>query len=282
MSLLVKQDEKPLPQFSVLMSVYFKEKPQYLRSSLESVFHQTLPATEVILVCDGPLTPELYNIIDTYKSNYPSLKTIQLEKNEGLGNAMNIGLKHCQYELIIRMDTDDIAYPQRFYKQVKTMHERPDIDVMSSYIDEFIDNPQKIESVKRLPTDDIKLAKYSKYRCPVNHPSSIFRKKSITESGGYRHMLYFEDYFLWARVLMNGGKLYCMPESLLAFRMNKDTYERRRGLRYIKCELYLQKELHQIGFTNTYEYIRNLFLRVPPRLLPSNFLSLIYKRLLRR
>ena len=100
--------------FSVLMSVYYKERPEQLRESLDSVFSQTLLPTEVVLVEDGPLTPGLYNEIERFKSACPQLKVVRLHENGGLGKALNEGLKHCSYDLVARMDSDDICFPDRF------------------------------------------------------------------------------------------------------------------------------------------------------------------------
>ena len=69
-------------KFSVLMSVYFKENPEYMRLALKSVIEdQTLKPAEVILVEDGPLTDKLYRVIDEFKKKYPDiLKTVPIKK----------------------------------------------------------------------------------------------------------------------------------------------------------------------------------------------------------
>ncbi|WP_240058531.1 glycosyltransferase, partial [Bacteroides uniformis] len=94
----------------------YKEKPIYLKSALDSVLNQTLPPSEIILIKDGPLTVELEKVLSSYDTNL--LKIIPLPNNLGLSKALNIGLKHCSYEFVARMDTDDICYPSRFEKQV--------------------------------------------------------------------------------------------------------------------------------------------------------------------
>ena len=106
-------------QFSVLLSLYYKEKGEYLRQSLDSIFNQTLKPDEVILVEDGPLTEALYEVLSEYSNIYSNFKIVRLEKNGGLGNALNIGLAHCSFDLVARMDTDDIAKPDRFEKEIK-------------------------------------------------------------------------------------------------------------------------------------------------------------------
>ena len=78
--------------FSVLMSVYAKENPQYLKEALDSVFSQSLPPGEVVLVEDGRLTEGLYAEIRSQQRLHPQLKTVELEENQQLGRALGIGL----------------------------------------------------------------------------------------------------------------------------------------------------------------------------------------------
>ena len=124
-------------RFSVLLSLYYKENPIFLRESLHSVFGQTLQPDEVILVEDGPLTPALYEVVEEFAGRHSTIKRIVLEKNRGLGNALSEGLKHCSCDLVARMDTDDICKPERFAKQVTFMENHPEIDVVGAWIDEF-------------------------------------------------------------------------------------------------------------------------------------------------
>ena len=98
-------------KFSVLLSVYRKEQPAYLRQSLDSIFTQTLLPDEVVLVKDGPLTDALDEVAEDYCRKYPVIRVVPLSENQGLGRALNEGLKHCSYDLVTRMDTDDVAKP---------------------------------------------------------------------------------------------------------------------------------------------------------------------------
>ena len=102
--------EIKLPQYSVLMSVYFKEKPEHLAKSLDSMFNQSVAPNEIVLVEDGPLTEELYEVLDVYLQKYPDIfKRVVNEANLGLGKALNRGIEVCKNELVARMDTDDIS-----------------------------------------------------------------------------------------------------------------------------------------------------------------------------
>ena len=149
-----------MQDFSVLLSVYGGEKGEFLRRSLASVFNQTVLAQEVVLVEDGPLTEDLYSIIEEFRIRQLGLKIVFLSQNQGLGKALNEGLKHCSYDLVARMDTDDIAKPNRFEKQVKVFEEHPELDLVGAWIDEFEGTPQHILSVRKVPETSEEIREY--------------------------------------------------------------------------------------------------------------------------
>ena len=272
-------------RFSVLMSVYAKEKPAYLHESLKSVFNQTLLPTEVVLVEDGPLTEDLEKVVDGFAKRYDSLKIIKLEKNVGLGKALNIGTKKCACEYIARMDSDDICFPDRFKKQVEYLNDHPDIDVLGSWTQEFTedsDGQMHLYALKKFPLTVWENFKYSLSRCPVEHPAVILRKDAVIKAGGYQKFYLFEDYYLWARMFVNGSKFANIGEPLLYFRMTPDSYKRRGGLKYAKSEAKALFEFYKMGFLSKTEYYRALIERMPVRLLPNYVRQLIYQRFLRR
>lgn len=267
--------------FSVLMSLYYKEHPDYLRQSLYSVFNQSLPPNEVVLVEDGPLTDELYEVLKEYETRYPEFKRVPLPVNGGLGKALNEGLKHCSYELVARMDTDDIAVKDRFEKQIRTFSIYPDADVVSCWINEFETDPSNIISTRKLPEFPYELFKYGKKRCPVNHPAVVFRKSAVLFAGGYRHFPLFEDYYLWVRLLLNGAKFYNIQESLLLFRTSPDMFRRRGGLKHALEEIRFQNFIRRIGYIGYLRMSINIAIRFTTRVVPNSLRSFIYKKLLR-
>lgn len=268
--------------FSVLMSLYAKEHTDYLRQSLESVFNQTLPPDEVILVEDGPLTSELYSVVNEFAQKHNELKIINIEKNGGLGRALNEGLKHCSHELVARMDTDDISLPDRFEKEVSFMNSHPEIDVCSAWIAEFDeDNPDDIISIKKLPETHDELYKYGKFRCPINHPVSIFRKKAVIDSGSYQHIRLFEDYYLWGRMMVKGYKFHNIQETLLKFRLSPQMYSRRGGLKYALTEINLINKFRKIGYVDFLSSVFAIISRFIVRIIPNSTRKLIYTKLLR-
>lgn len=268
--------------FSVLLSVYRKESPTYLKESLDSILSQTVLPTEIILVEDGPLSDELYGVINLYSEQRACLKRISLSVNQGLGKALNEGLKHCSYDIIARMDTDDIAKPDRFEKQLKIFQEYPEVDVVGAWIDEFEGDISHVVSVRKLPEGHEGILRFAKKRNPVNHPVVMFRKESVLAVGGYQHFPLFEDYYLWVRMLMNGAKFYNMQESLLYFRSSSDMFKRRGGWGYINTEIRFQNFLLKSHFITWGGYLQNMVVRTITRMMPNSLRSILYKKIVRR
>ena len=268
-------------RFSVLLSVYYKESYSAFCKSLDSIFTQTTCPDEVILVEDGLLGSDLNDIISEYSAKYPTLKIIPLPTNQGLGKALNEGLKHCSYDIVARMDTDDIAKPDRFEKQLAVFEKYSDIDVVGAWIDEFEDDISDVKSVRKLPElpDDIR--QFAKRRKPINHPVVMFRKSAVLAAGGYQHFPLFEDYYLWIRMLMNGAKFYNIQESLLYFRFSPEMFKRRGGWRYVISELHFLQKMRQMHFISFSEFMQNLFVRFSIRLIPNSLRAIIYTKLIR-
>lgn len=268
-----------MTQFSVLLSVYAKEHPEYLAEAIDSVYNQTLPPTEVVLVEDGELTEELNNTIDQASNSYSNLKIVKLPVHHGLAYALNEGLKHCSYELVARMDSDDICKPQRFEKQVSLFEAKPDIDICSSNIDEFKDSTDNVIAQRVLPEHHEEIYRYGKRRSPVNHPAVMYRKSKVLAVGGYQN--YPEDVFLWFKMMVSGCRFYNFQESLLWFRWSPDLYNRRGGWQYAKKEFWAQINAYQIGYVNLFELACNIVVRMTTRLLPNRIRQWIYLHFLR-
>ncbi|WP_303240756.1 glycosyltransferase [Phocaeicola plebeius] len=266
--------------FSVLLSVYYKESPLYLSQALCSIIKQSIPPTEIILVKDGELPKTLEKVISQFQEKNSTIKIVQLSYNQGLGKALNEGLKHCSYELIARMDTDDIAKPDRFEKQIKIFEKYPDIDICSAWIEEFENDTNNILSIKKLPEQHQEISKYARHRCPINHPVVMYKKQAVLEVGGYEG--FPEDYRLWAKMLINGARFYNIQESLLYFRFSKNMIKRRGGFKYAIADIKSQIDFYKLGLFGISTLIYNILIRVIVRLTPNYIRSLIYKKILRR
>lgn len=164
-------------KFSVLLSVYRKEKKDYLLSSIKSILNQSSIPNEIVIVEDGPLDEELDNLINTFIKKYPKLfKIVKLEKNVGLGLALNEGLKACSFELVARMDTDDIAKKLRFEKQLQEFESNPQLSIVGTNTDEFISDPANVISRRVVPEKNEDILKFSRRRSPFNHPTVMYKK----------------------------------------------------------------------------------------------------------
>lgn len=268
-------------KFSVLISVYNKDNPKFFTQTLKSFVDQTLKADQIVIVKDGPINDELDKVIYTFESKLP-LKIIKLERNLGLGLALREGLKHCSYEYVVRMDSDDISFPTRFEKQIHFLINNPEYDLVSSNIEEFNDVPGDLGIIKRVPEKHEEIIKYSKKRSPFNHPSVAFRKSAIIKAGSYKSMILFEDYYLWLRLIKSGNKFYNFQEPLLYFRVGNNMFNRRRGYRYAKQEYRFLKIAYKENLISRFDFFRSVIVRFPLRLLPISLLKPLYFKILRK
>jgi glycosyltransferase involved in cell wall biosynthesis len=269
-------------KFSILISIYHKEKAKYFDRCMQSIWEeQIVKPNEIVLVQDGKLTDELYEIINKWQEKLNNiLKIIPLEQNVGLGDALNIGLKNCSYEIVARMDTDDIARSDRFEKQLK-LFKNSEIDIVSSWVSEFDSDENQIISYRKVPEAFEEIKRFAKQRNPLNHPAVMYRKSVVDRAGGYKKMIWFEDYYLWTRMLLNDAKFYNIQEPLVNMRAGYGQLERRSGLKYAFEEVKFQKELFSLGFLNIFEFIRNVLIRFISRVIPKTLVKKIY-RVLRR
>ncbi|MGP2657642.1 glycosyltransferase [Malaciobacter sp. WC5094] len=267
-------------QFSILMSIYIREKPEYFNKAMQSIWDkQSVKPDEIVLVQDGKLTNELYSFIDEWKNKLGDiLKIISLEQNVGLGDALNEGINHCSYELIARMDTDDISMPDRFEKQLRVF-ENSDIDICSSWVSEFDNNEKEIVSYRKIPEKHDEIVRYSKMRNPINHPSVMYRKSVVEKAGGYKRMIWFEDYYLWVRMILNGVKFYNIQEPLVNMRAGYGQLERRGGWNYAIEEFKFLKRLKDMKFLSTSQFLKSLVIRFIARILPKSLLKSVYKKI---
>ena len=264
--------------FSVLISLYYKEKPQFLMECLESLKKQTVQATEIVMVFDGVVTHELEEMVIQYSSILP-IEIIRLPQNVGLGKALNEGLKHCSHNWVFRMDTDDICLPNRFERQVAFIEQHPKVVLFSGHIAEFSDNKTIITGYRKVPIGNENIKQYALSRSPFNHMTVAFRKDIIEAVGGYQHHLFLEDYNLWLRVIAQEYEVGNIDEVLLLARAGSNMVARRRGMNYIKGEWKLFNLKRKLKVQNIFSGFFIFLLRVIPRMLPTRILKALYKYL---
>jgi glycosyltransferase involved in cell wall biosynthesis len=211
--------------FSILMSVYTEENPDYLSKSFESLTKQLLPAIEVVLVQDGPIKPELHHVIVNYKDRLP-FQIISLDKNQGLSKALNIGLEHCSNEWVARMDTDDICLPERLELQAKYIAENPSADIVGGFALRMDEDGNLCETIK-VPVGSEKIRNLI-WTCPMIHPTVCYRRDKILAVGGYNPDAgpRQDDFDLWFRCAAAGYEFHNIPQPLLLYRFTEANMRR--------------------------------------------------------
>ena len=269
--------------YSVLMSVYYKENPEWLGKSIQSMLNQTIVTNDFVLVEDGPLTKELNEVINKFVENNPNLfNIIKLKENIGLGPALKIGLDNCINELVARMDSDDIAVCDRCEKQLNQFEKDKDLDMCGSNIAEFIDDIKNVQAYRKLPETDENIKDYMRRRNPFGHPSVMFKKSKVIEAGNYRTYYLCEDYDMWVRMAKTNAKFYNIQDILVYMRINEDFYKRRGGIKYLKSILKFKNEQYRNKFYTTKDFIISSTTSIIVCLMPNFFRELFYKKLLRK
>lgn len=270
-------------QYSVLMSVYHKEKADFLRTAMESIWDQTVKTDDFVLVCDGPLTEELDKVIkDMQDVHTEELKVVRLEKNGGLGNALNVGIKHCKHELVARMDSDDISRPDRCERQLEVFRKNPDVSICSGIVEEFTVSTSQIEARRVLPEKQNEILAFAKKRNPFNHPCVMYKKAAVEAADGYKDFYLLEDYYLWIRMLQNGAVGYNLQEPLLWMRAGSDMYKRRAGWKYAMSQKALFKYMKDSGFISRSRYIKSVTIRTVSSITPNWLRELLFKTAMRK
>lgn len=245
-----------MENYSVLMSVYSGEKAEYLRMSADSIFTQTIPTNDFVLMCDGPLTDELDAVIEELTREYGDvLRVIRLDENSGLGNALNVGIPLCKNELIARMDSDDVAVADRCELQLMKFQEDPELDIVGGAVDEFEGLPFNVISHKSMPQEHDAVAQYAKMRNPFNHPTVMYRKSAVLKVGGYPNRILHEDYALWANLILNGAKVCNLPQTLCLMRVDSGLYDRRGGADYWKKAIRLRWHFYRTGLYTFWSFL---------------------------
>lgn len=269
-------------KFSVLMSVYYKDKKEYLNEAIESIINQTLLPNELIIVEDGPLTSEINTLLTNYTQKYEWIKLVKLAENRGLGEALREGIKYCKYEYIARMDADDFSLPNRFEKQINFLQKNLEIDLLGGYICEYDEELINPISIREVPLQAEEIKKFMRARNPFNHVSVIFKRSAVLLSGNYENMLYFEDYYLWCKMLSNNCNIMNMNEVLVNVRAGKSFFKRRGGIRYAKAVIHFEKSIMKLGIITELECVKFILIKIIMAIFPPCIREYIYMKKLRK
>lgn len=266
---------------SVLLPVYEKDVPVYLDECLDSIVKQTVKPDEVVVVLDGPIPDALERVIESFDDSL-NIVRVQIPENKGLGNALREGVSVAAGELIARVDADDISDRFRFEKQLSEFKADSTIDIVGTYIDEFEADVATTKAQRVVPSEHNEIVKFAKLRCPVNHPSVMFKKSAVVQAGNYQDFFHLEDYYLWIRMIMNNLKFKNIPEPLVYMRVGNGMYGRRGGFDYYISNVKLRFEFFKINFINVKELFVVLVMVSGNFFLPVKVREMVYTKFLRR
>ncbi|MEG5549641.1 glycosyltransferase [Enterobacter wuhouensis] len=265
-------------KFTTLLSLYYKEKPEYLYQCLLSINNNTLKPDQVVIVYDGPIGEELSTVVNEF-TPLLNINIVELPENVGLGKALNYGMTFCQNNLVLRMDTDDVCLPDRFEQQVFLMKQYPNVALSGGAINEFNEDMTCSQGIRFSVCTHEQIKEYCKKRSPFNHMTVAFRKDVIQSVGGYQHHFLMEDYNLWLRVIAAGYETLNLNKVLVNVRAGQNMISRRRGFAYVKSEIRLAKLKYELKIDNIFNILICSAMRIVPRLLPTPLLGLVYKTL---
>lgn len=270
-----------LPDYSVLMSVYSGERPEYFRACVDSMLAQTFITDDFVLVCDGPLTPELDSIVSEYENRYPFFRPLRLPRNIGVGGCANAGLAVCRNEYIVKMDSDDIALPERCEVSLYLMAKHPHIDMLGAYISEFSSDTGKEIAVRKTPLGNKAIMKYARRRNPFNNPTLVYKKSLVEKIGGYSTIRRCEDYDFVVRMLAAGAVGRNVPKVLVRYRVTDGNYDRRRNWANTRSFIAVRWSIYRSGFSSLWDFIVASAAQLIMFLLPRTVTESFYKKLLR-
>ena len=271
-------------KYTVLMSVYYKEKPEYLSLSIESMLNQTVKPDEFIIVKDGPLTTELDEVINNFVTAYPKMFNIIVnETNLGLGPALAKGIENSKNELIARMDSDDYVVSTRCEKQLEKFREDPKLGMVGSYEAEFVDTVDNVISIHRVTSENDEIERFMHRRCSVLHPTVMYKKSAVLKSGNYQSVLLYEDYDLFARMVLEYHiKSYNIPEPLYYIRTSEDFFKRRGGIKCAKTVLKFKWGQYRKGYMSSMDFCISGLGQAFVCVLPNSLRKSFYMKFLRK
>lgn len=271
-------------KYTVLMSVYYKEKPEYLSLSIESMLNQTVKPDEFIIVKDGPLTTELDEVINNFVTAYPkTFNIIVNETNLGLGPALAKGIENSKNELIARMDSDDYVVSTRCERQLEKFREDLKLGMVGSYEAEFVDDIDNVISIHRVPSENDEIERFMHRRCSVLHPTVMYKKSAVLKSGNYQSVLLYEDYDLFARMVLEYHiKSYNIPEPLYYIRTSEDFFKRRGGIKYAKIVLKFKWGQYRKGYMSLMDFCISGLGQAFVCVLPNSLRKIFYMKFLRK
>ena len=267
--------------FSVLMSVYKNDNAVEITNAINSILNQTVKPNQIVIVLDGYVPDELRLAIESIAEESGKIDIVPLEENQGLGDALRIGLTHCRYEYVARMDSDDYSLPDRFEKQTVFLEANPETDVLGGQIAEFDASMKNELAIRNVPLEMADIEKRMKTRNGMNHVTVMFKKSAVLSAGNYQRCPFFEDYYLWCRMIKAGFLFHNLDSVLVNVRTGEGMYNRRGGKAYNEAIKDFQRKILDLGFINKGQYVKNLIIRLSVAKMPNSLRGHLYKTKLR-
>jgi glycosyltransferase involved in cell wall biosynthesis len=267
-------------QFSVLLPIWAGDRPDFLAAAFEStVDGQTRPPDQVVVVQDGPVGEQLAKrVAELAGASRVPVDVLVLERNIGLGPALDAGLAACRHPIVARMDADDISVAHRFAVQLPVIESG--VDIVGSGLAEFTDDPEQVVGTRTPPIEPADIRQRARFAVPFNHPTVVYRRDLVLAVGGYTDFARMEDYLLWAKLILAGARVANVAEPLVKYRVGAGAYARRGGLEQLRTELEVQRRFRRLGFTTRNQYLRNVAVRAGYRLVPEGLRRAAYRRLI--
>ena len=269
-----------LPKYSVLMSVYAGERAEFFEKSIESITSQTLPTDDFVIVCDGELTEELDKTLEQAQKKHPYINVVRSEKC-GTGLCANKGLKACRHEIVVKMDSDDIADSTRCEQMMRLFALHPELDMAGAYIDEFDSDTGEHIAFKKTPVSNEEIRKYARRRNPFNNQTLCYKKSLALRVGGYSDIARCEDYEFVVKMLMAGAIGRNIPKALVRYRVNEGNYKRRSNWANTKAFIKVRFGNFRRGFSSLGDFIVPCLFQLFMFVMPSALTKVLYKRFLR-
>ena len=269
-------------KYSVLITVYDKDNPKYFEQALKSMINQSVKPSEIVIVKDGKINHNLSKVINDNKKIFKKIVEVDLSKNVGLGLALNEGIKKCKYNLIARMDSDDISFLDRCEKQLEKFEQNKNLDIVGCPVLEFKDDIASIVGKRKVPLTNEEIYKYARRRDPFNHPTVMYKKDSVLAVGGYGNYRKNQDTDLWIKMLHNKCQCANCEEYLLYFRFDDNTYKKRKSWTNTKLLIKIRWNAYKIGFCSFFDFLSVMIIQLGIFIMPLSFQKFVYRKFLRK
>ena len=269
-------------KYSLIMTLYKNDKLSYFKDSIESIFDQTIPPSEIVIIQDGPVSEDVDSFCTKLKkSKKIPFNIVRLEENKGHGFACNVAVKNACNELIGKMDADDIAVKDRFEKQLGLFKEDKELTICSGSIAEFENEITNIISYRKVPLKYEDIKKFLRKRSPFNHPAVMYKKSAVISVGGYPEIRRAEDYYLWVKLLAEGYKAANLEKTLVYFRASEDSFARKKSYSNVVDGVKSRWFAYRKGVTSLTDFLiaSSGFLLV--FIIPKSLVKLFYNKVLR-